>query len=581
MKLSDYIVEFFAQHEIKDFFGYQGTMIAHFIDSIYKNGKVTNHSCYNEQGAAFAACGYASAREKCALAYATSGPGAVNLLSGVANAFFDSVPVIFITGQANTYEYYDNIPEIRQHTFQELNIVEMAKPVVKYAAMVKDPSRIRYEVEKAWYLANNGRKGPVLLDLPMNIQQAQIEPEELEGFLPECELEDRSECAYKALKAALEKSKRPALLLGNGISTEDAQVFVELAETLKIPVITSLLGKGKLAFDHPLNFGMVGSAYGHRYANMIAALKADLIVAVGASLCKRQTGTKVELFANDAKILHFDIDENELAKKVNDDDENIVVDTKNFAEYMRQQKEDWKQWSKADEKWLAFCEEYRLYCRKFDANHPTRFPNKVIEAFNDFIRPEDIVAGDVGQHMMWLAQSYKNKKAQPILFSGGHGAMGYALPAAIGACIAKPEARAFAFCGDGAIQMNVQELQWAVRENLDLVVVVLNNSSLGLIVQQQDAYFDGLHYGAANPYFTGPDFKAIAEAYGLKGYKAGNLEELQTILQGGIKGPVLIEYTFDGFTKAYPKTELGKAIYNQDPLLPQEELQEFVDRTIN
>ena len=285
MKLSDYIVTFLQKKGIRHFFGYQGTMIAHLVDSIERNPETENHSSYNEQGAAFAACGYAQAKEECACAYATSGPGAINLLSGVADAYYDSLPVIFLTGQLNTYEY-SGIKGLRQQGFQETDIVAMAKPITKYAVQIRNPEDIVEELNKAYHIATTGRRGPVLIDLPMNIQRSEVE-----NPVYDMTFEDKHTDVVAAQQAAdtileaLEQAKRPVIMLGHGVdSSFSQQKLIRFAQKRQIPIITSVLAKSVLGYDHPLNFGCIGGAYGHRYANMIANAKSDLLLCFGISL---------------------------------------------------------------------------------------------------------------------------------------------------------------------------------------------------------------------------------------------------------------------------------------------------------
>ena len=569
MKLSDYIVEWLYKKGIKDFYGYQGTMIAHFVDSIGKNPNVKNYSCYNEQAAAFAACGHALASEKCSVAYATSGPGAINLLSGIANAFYDSIPIIFITGQINRNEYRRDIPNLRQNAFQETKIVEMSKCITKYAVQILDPSKIKYELEKAFYLAMSGRKGPVLLDIPMDVQRANIEPENLKSYVTEIDNISCIESGWDALKKAINYSNHPVLLLGNGVSRTDALIFIEFSKYLNIPIVTSLLAKGHIPSNYSLNFGYLGGAYGNRYANLIVSLKSDQLVAVGISLCTRQTGVNVAGFAKNSHILRYDIDPVELTRKINNEEESFLLDSAELASMLRARRNEWSKWKKCDLEWTSFCKEYREACEKYDSALEIRYPNKVIESFNKYINKNDIIVSDVGQHMMWVAQSLKNPSTQPVLFSGGHGAMGFAIPAGIGAGIAHQDSKVFCFCGDGATQMNIQELQWVSRDHSNLVIVVLNNNSLGLIKQQQSSYFNKMYYGAGYPYFTSPSFSDIAKAYGISAVSINKISDIPFAMSKcPTKGPYLIEYVFNLDTMALPKTIFGEPIYDQEPRLP-------------
>lgn len=577
MKLSDYIVHFFVERGITDFFGYQGTMIAHFVDSIGKNKLAHNHVCYNEQGAAFAACGYASTSEKCGVGYATSGPGALNMISGIANAYYDSIPTVFIMGQINTFEYYKDLPNLRQAGFQETKTVEICRPISKYAVQVTEPSQIRYELEKAYFLATTGRKGPVVLDLPMNIQSAEIEPDKLIGYKADIIEYGNIKNLLGVLKNALQNAHRPVLLLGRGIASRDYSIFIDFAQVLRIPIVTSLVAKGCISYDHELNFGYLGGAYGHRYANMIVSGKSDLIIAIGCSLCTRQTGTKVENFAPDAKVIRFDIDVEELKRKIKPNEQSFLLDTAVLADLLKRKKDEWKKWDLGTHAWVNFCKRYKKFAEDFDKQCEQRYPNYVVDMFNSWVKPEDIIVCDVGQHMMWVAQSLHSKGTQKFLFSGGHGAMGFALPAAMGASAVYPQRTIYCFCGDGAMQMNIQELQWLKREQRNIVIVVFNNRSLGLITQQQDAYFGQMHFGASEPDYVAPSFSKIANAYGIDSVCITKPEEISHALSERRDGaPFLLEFAFDRITRAYPKTVLGKEIYNQEPLMPQKELQNYL-----
>lgn len=577
MKTSDYIVELLADKGIDHVFGYQGTMIAHFIDSVCKSKKIENHSCQNEQGAAFAAVGYAKATGRTSVAYATSGPGAVNLFNGIADAYYDSAPVVFITGQLNTHEY-TGISDLRQQGFQEMDVVSAVKSFTKYAVQIKQPEDIRYEFEKAFYIASTGRKGPVLIDLPMDMQNKQIEPELLRGY-PQIILEDRkrAELVAKRIVEALKQAQRPLLLLGNGIikGSLEHRMMLKLIEKLQIPVITSLLGRHLLSADDNLNFGYIGAAYGHRYANILAHKKADLIISFGCSVCKRQTGTKSRNFARNAQIIRIDIDPSELQRKVHDDDILYCIDCGPVIESLLEQNikrtEKWNEW-------LKVAETIRLEAEKFDETCQERKVNSFVEIISDMTDERtEVICADVGQHQMWAGQSYHIKGEQKLLFSGGHGAMGFSLPAAIGAYYATGK-RVQVLAGDGAIQMNIQELQWIKRENIPITIFVLNNRSLGLIRQQQDDFFGGLHFGAdPEGGYSAPSFVEIAKAYGLKAYLAKDENELKNILQElHTDGPVLVEVLVGDNSGAYPKTYFGEEMDNQKPYMDKNILENLL-----
>lgn len=570
MKVTDYIVEFLQRWGIHDFFGYQGTMIAHLVDSIEKNPKTKSHSCYNEQGAAFAACGYAQAKERCACAYATSGPGAANLISGIADAYFDSLPVIFLTGQLNTYEY-SGIPGLRQQGFQEIDIVEMVKPVTKYAVQIRNAEDIVNELNLAYHIANSGRKGPVLIDLPMNIQRGDVKDPDFDMMMLDMGITANAQEAAEAILDALNEAKRPVIMLGHGVGSKVVRNdIISLARQWKIPVITSVLEMSALPWDDPLNFGCIGGAYGHRYANMIANAKSDLLICFGISLCTRQIGTKVHEFAKNAKIIRVDIDEYNLQRNIHEDGKNEIKFCADATEVdynlsIIEGEHDFSDW-------LAVCTDIKESLRAVDDATPERYPNRMIADLSDALADTSAVAVDVGQHMVWCYQSFHNQKDQKLLFSGGHGAMGYALPAAIGAYYAtgKPTA---CICGDGAFQMNIQELEWVKRENLPITMIVLNNHALGMIRHLQRDYFDEVYADTSEGSgFSSCNFAEVAKAYGINSMcmDADEVKEKAAGFLQGTEAPKLLEIRMEPGTFAYPKTCLGEPIHNQQPYIPKD-----------
>lgn len=577
MKSSDYIIDFLVQKGIRHIFGYQGTMIAHFVDSACKDERIENHSCYNEQGAGFAAVGYAKTTGHLACAYSTSGPGAANLISAVADAYYDSTPVIFFTGQLNSYEYYD-IEGLRQNGFQEMNVVSMARDVTKYCVQITDIEDLRYCLEKAAYLAENGRPGPVLIDLPMNMQRQEIDPDRMRSFEPDAEpdVQPEAKLAAEDILSRLDKAERPVLMIGNGIryGSETHKQILAVAEALDVPVVTSMLGRDLMPYDHRLNFGHIGGGYGHRYANIIVNKKTDLIVSVGCSLCKRQTTGKVEKFAENAQIVRVDIDPVELRRVIHKDEIQYCMDCGPVVSSMY---EAVGGSSKKHTEWLEICSYIREKLAAFDQTCPEREPNRLVEAVSDSIPEGAVICCDVGQHQVWTSQSFNVRKGQQLLFSGGHGAMGFALPAAIGAHFAT-EGISAAICGDGAMQMNIQELQWVVREQLPMAIVVLNNRALGLIRQQQDDMLNSFYAASmAEGGFTSPDFSKIAEAYGMKAVKVSSEEEIRSAMADlDWKEPVLIEVMVDNYSTAFPKTYFGEEMHNQRPYIPEDLREEIM-----
>jgi acetolactate synthase-1/2/3 large subunit len=568
MKTSDFIANFLVEHGITHCYGFQGTMIAHLVDSLCRNEKLQNHVCYNEQGAAFAAVGEAKASGRVTFAYSTSGPGAANLISGIADAYYDSVPVIFVTGQLNTYEYL-SVPGIKQHGFQEMDVVDTVRPLVKYCEKVEHENDLKRIFEEAYYRATEGRPGPVLIDLPMDMQRQEIDPDSVPGFVPPEVKEVKADCGSIAgdIVKALSEAERPVIALGNGICKSSRDQVRTMIRKLGVPVVTSMLGRDIMSCDDPLNFGFIGAAYGHRYANIITHKKADLIISLGCSLCKRQTGMKTENFARNARIIRVDIDPLELERKIHSTEESYLADCNDVVAALCATEAH----ELASEKWLAICSDIREKMKEFDDSCDEREPNKVVGLISNYTGAAGAICCDVGQHQVWGAQSYDVREGQRLLFSGGHGAMGFALPASIGAYYAcnKP---VITIAGDGAFQMNIQELQWVYRENLPVTMFVMNNRSLGLIQQQQDDIFDGRYYSsvAEGGYLT-PDFCEIGKAYKISSYRAEGREELEKVLQQlDLSRPNLVEVILDVKSRAYPKTFFGEEMHNQKPYMPKE-----------
>lgn len=429
------------------------------------------------------------------------------------------------------------------------------------------------ELNKAYHIATTGRRGPVLIDLPMNIQRSEVE-----NPVYDMTFEDKHTDVVAAQQAAdtileaLEQAKRPVIMLGHGVdSSFSQQKLIRFAQKRQIPIITSVLAKSVLGYDHPLNFGCIGGAYGHRYANMIANAKSDLLLCFGISLCTRQIGTKVHEFARGAKIIRIDIDPYNLQRDIHENGENEVklqAETGAVIDCL----------AKVDDPdiegvsdWLNVCTEIKENLQAVDDATPERYPNRMIADLSDMLEDTSAIAVDVGQHMVWSYQSFKNHEGQKLLFSGGHGAMGYGLPAAIGAYYAtgKPTA---CICGDGALQMNIQELEWVKRENLPVKIMVMNNEALGMIRHLQRDYFDCLFAGTTDGCgFASCNFAEVAKAYGIPALRMlcdAVREEAPEFLEG--EGPKLLEVMLEHGTFAYPKTCLGELIHNQQPYAPKE-----------
>lgn len=574
MKVSDYIVEYIVSQGIHDIFGYQGTMIAHLVDSIGKHKILQNHSCYNEQGAAFAAVGYAKVSGKTGVAYATSGPGAMNLMSGIADAYFDSTPTVFITGQINVNEYTE-IPTLRQQGFQQIDVISTVNRFTKYCVQVTKKEDIRYALEKAFFICQDKRKGPVVLDIPMNIQREEIEPQELISFFEEEKLIDEKQYLEVALNIVqtLKKAKRPIFLLGNGIlkGSYGHDLILKLIHKLQIPVVTSLPAHHLLNSDDSLNFGYLGAAYGVRYANIITNKKCDLILSFACSMCRRQTSGNTENFAKQAKIIRIDIDSEELKRKVHVQEESYCMDYQKLAKYLLDLVD-----FQVDTNWLKVCDRIREKTKNFDAIASYQDAQQYMKTISKSCDISNIFV-DVGQHLLWASQAYFVNNENRILYSGGHGAMGFSLPAAIGGYYVDRKLEVV-LCGDGSFQMNIQELQWIFREQLPIWIFIFNNNSLGLIRQQQNDFFNSFHCGATkNEGYTTPSFYNIARAYGIDAVEIYNIKELENALVSKDKNkPCLFEIFIDENSIAFPKTYFGEEMDNQRPYLSKEVLDELL-----
>ncbi|MCL6087955.1 MAG: biosynthetic-type acetolactate synthase large subunit [Actinobacteria bacterium] len=572
MKLSDYIVDFLLKKNINYIFEVVGGSLAHIIDSLYNNKHIKTISMHHEQAAAFAAEGYSRVCGNFGVALATSGPGATNLITGIGSCYFDSIPCLFITGQVNTYEFkFDK--QIRQNGFQETDIVSIVKPIVKYAKLVTEPQKIRYYLEKAIFIAKDGRPGPVLLDIPLDIQRKDININEIESFNYSIKNEkiytfnDQIDRVVKLIQ----DSKRPVFLIGGGLRLSGAvKEFNELEDKLNFPVVTTLMGLD--AFNHEnSNFvGMIGT-YGNRYANLAIA-NTDLIIALGTRFDTRQTGTNPDSFARSAKIIHVDIDPNELSNKIKADVA-INCDIKKFLNLIA--KKLYKKNIPDIEEWKGRIDTYKIKYPSFTVLKKKKInPNYFMDLLSLFLPRDSIICADVGQTQMWAAQSLKLKANQRFLTQGGMGSMGSALALGIGASFSKKNKKLIiVISGDGGFQLNIQELQTVYHHNLPIKIIILNNSCYGMVRQFQQQYFNSRFQSTIIGY-SAPDFMRIAEAYKITSYKINKINEVEESLKKLFSNmqPMLLEIKIDRDFQALPKLSVNKPIEDQEPYLTIEEL---------
>lgn len=566
MNNAEYTARWLEARGVTHVFELIGGMITFMLDALRQNTDIRIVSMHHEQGAAFAAEGWARLKGNVpGVAMATSGPGATNLITAIGSCYFDSVPAIFITGQVNRHEQKGERP-IRQLGFQETDIVSMVKPVTKGAWLVNDPGQLPAILEEAWRLAVTGRPGPVLVDIPMDVQRYALP----EGVSPAAaaspSVPGRSgerDAFLEEFRKALAASKRPLILAGGGIrSGVAADHFQQFVERLRIPVAHSLMGVDVLPGGHPLRVGLIGS-YGNRWANLGLA-KSDLVLVLGSRLDIRQTGSDLEGFRGDRRFFHVDCEPGELNHRV----QGCTVLCDELRPFLEHAAAHWDSTPGSFETWMgelnALKEEWPDSLELKDAAGIN--PNVFIRHLSEKTPWAAAYVTDVGQHQMWAAQSIQLKPGQRFLTSGGMGAMGFALPAAIGAAFVSGPVVMIA--GDGGFQLNIQELQTVRRNNLPLKLVVLNNHCHGMVRQFQESYFNERYQSTLWGY-DAPSFAAVAKAYGISSHVVGDPGEMGDALAklgADPNEPFLLEVELDTKTNAYPKMAFGRAFGEMEPL---------------
>ncbi len=572
MKLSDYIVNYFEKQGVHVVFGYIGGMITHLVDSITTNENVHFVQTYHEQTAAIAAEGYAKESGKFGVAIATSGPGATNMMTGIADAYFDSIPVLYITGQVNTFEYKYDKP-IRQQGFQEADVVGMVTPITKYAKLVDKATDIRFELEKAIHMAMTGRKGPVLLDIPMDIQRAEINLEELKGYVPDAI--EKVEVDYTALAEMISKAQRPMILVGAGCISDSSRLAIsQFLAITKFPILSSLQGRGVIDETYPNYLGMIGS-YGNRNANMGIA-NADMLIALGTRLDTRQTGAMVEKFIEHGRIIHVDIDNNELENHRLTNRIKVNVDVTTFVQRLN----DLNIQTSYSKDWMEHLLKLKINYnqdKEVERFVENKAPYRFMQLLNSYSKENDVFCVDIGQNQMWAAQTLLLKKGQKFITSGGLAPMGFSMPVAIGTAFANVDKSIYSINGDGGFHMSTQSLMLISQYNLPIKVIVMNNSALGMITQFQNLYFGGRMSGTTGGGgYVVPRIKELAAAYGLVYYCVNEQDLNNSTLLDEIfsNRNCIIEYITTGLTTVSPKLEYNKPINMPIPLLPEVEQEE-------
>jgi len=553
---ADMLIKCLKREGVEVIFGYPGGVLIPIYDALFEND-IRHILVRHEQGAAHAADGYARATGKTGVCMATSGPGATNLVTGIANAYMDSIPMVAITGQVASHL-------IGTDAFQEVDMTGIASPITKHNYLVKDPAELPIIIKEAFYIASTGRPGPVLIDIPVDITTAKIEENikislELPGYKLTLKGNKKQ---IKEAASRIYRSKRPLVFSGGGIISSGAsRELRELIGTIKIPIITTLLGKGCYPETEDLSLGMAGM-HGSKYAN-IAFTETDLIIAIGVRFDDRVTG-KLSEFAQNADVIHIDIDPAEIGKNINadvpivGDAKSVLIDLEKIYRELEGKK------GRPDKKaWLERIAELKKnYPLTYDKHSSKIKPGYVIEKIDQITEGEAIICTEVGQNQMWTSQYYKFREPRRLLTSGGLGTMGFGFPAAIGAKIGMPDSTVIDIAGDGSIQMVSQEMATATANKIPVKIMLLNNGYLGMVRQWQELFWDKRYSHTC--VHNCVDFVKLVEAYGGTGIRVKKKEEVEDAIKEAlsIDRLVLVDFWIDREENVFPMVNPGKSIDN-------------------
>ena len=535
------LMEELIRQGVDTVFGYPGGAVLNIYDELYQcRDRIHHVLTAHEQGAAHAADGYARASGKVGVVIATSGPGATNLVTGIANAYLDSVPLVAITGNVAT-------EALGRDSFQEVDIVSITQPVVKHNFMVKEVSELEQTIKEAFLIASTGRKGPVLIDIPKDVQVAECEY----GVAVLPKMPEKAVLSYdeEGVVALLNQAKKPFIYAGGGVAAcHGEELLRALSEKLDAPVALSLMGRTVFPDSHPLSLGLVGMHGSYQAAKVQA--ECDVLLALGVRFSDRATG-KISSYTKNCKVIHVDIDKAELGKNLAPDF-SVQSDVKKWIKNILPKLEERKN--------AAWWKEIESYRKEGKAEKNAFHPENILECLRRFTKEETVVATDVGQHQMWTAQYYRFEKPDTFLTSGGLGTMGYGLGAAIGACFAKNKQETVLVSSEGSFAMNCNELCTAVKEKLPLTILLLDNQVLGMVRQWQTAFY-GKRY-SQTVLDRGTDFVKLIEAYGGRGFSIHSLSELENALEARkeIHGPVLLDCHIDKDEMVRPMIPPGKSV---------------------
>jgi acetolactate synthase-1/2/3 large subunit len=580
-KLSDFIADFLAAQGIRHVFIVSGGASIHILHSLHNRPSIEPICPHHEQAGAMAADGYARVTGGLGCAVGTSGPGATNMITGIAGAWFDSVPVLFLTGQVTTFRLKGE-SGVRQFGFQETEIIPMVRPITKYCVQLRDPQRIRYELEKAIFIARTGRPGPVLIDIPDDLQRSFIETNSLVGFSPTSVAPPPAprpadiEMIFSLLGAA----KRPVMVLGYGVRLSGATAnAISLAESWDIPVLTSWGAKDILPGSHPLNAGVFGT-HGTRAGNFTVQ-NADCVLAIGARLSTRETGAPLSSWAREARTIVIDIDPAELRKFPAFErnlDLPIVADAGTAIRALETATRarrapvvpDWSDWRKDIADWRA----RYLVCPPSAVLETTVNPYVLMETISKTAPPNAQFFIDTGCAIAWSMQGLSLQPQQRTFHDFNNTAMGWALPAAIAGALARPDLPIICLVGDGALMMNIQELATVKYHRLPVKIILLDNSGYSMVRQTEEQWLRGLNVGTSTESGLGfPDFVALTKAFGLSSLEVDRNDQLATVLGKAFEEPgaCVVRIVIPHEKRVVPQVAFGYPIEDSEPHLPREE----------
>ena len=544
---SEIIAECLLEQGVDTVFGYPGGAVLNIYDALYKySDKITHILSSHEQGASHAADGYARTTGKCGVVIATSGPGATNLVTGIATAYMDSIPMVAITGNVTN-------DLLARDSFQEVDICGITLPITKHNFIVKDIKDLANVIRKAFKIAMSGRKGPVLIDIPKDVTGAKCEYEKVE---PEKIINEliSEQADFNIAADIIKNSKRPMIYMGGGVVSADAEKeLLEFAEKIDCPIASSVMGLGGFPSSHRLFMGTIGMHGGYETGK--ATDNCDLIIAVGARFSDRVAGDR-EKFGKNAAIIQLDIDKAEINKNVKIDC-CVLGDLKDTLKKLSNTVEEIKH-----DEWVAQVEEWGKNSSVTETPKSDIYahPYHIIEEVRNLTSDDDIIVTDVGQHQMWVSQKYRFEKPRTWCTSGGLGTMGYGMGAAVGSAVANPDKRVVLFTGDGSFHMNLNELATVRSYNLPIVIVVLNNTVLGMVRQWQKLFY-GRRFSQTDPHRK-TDFAAVAEGFGIKGMVIHNDDEVADVLAKAfaLNEPVVIDCKISPDENVLPMIPPGKTV---------------------